>query len=167
LSRREQSVFDPNFLSVIREWFTATGNIFAVVRCSATAGAREYYWYSQYAAFEADLRRFPAQADVIVFKHNQFPLRGTIDDLFIHTALDRLPDNIELMIAWTDTPPNGVLYVSSCDSHAELLSELRHKDRKNDQVAIGLYAPWHEPDNKNMISALVPLPDGSLRRGIY
>ena len=167
MARHEQSIFDPAFLQVIREWFTANSDIFVAVRYSATAGARKYYWYSQYAAFEENIQRFPAQADVIVFKNDQFPLRGTINDLFIRAALDHFPDNTELMIAWTDTPPNGELYVSSCDSHEELVSHLSHNDRNSNQVAIGLYAPWHKPDNRNMISALVPLPDGSLRRGVY
>jgi hypothetical protein len=62
-------------------------------------------------------------------------------------------------------PPDSRVYLSVCDAHVDLVETLQESQGK--YAAIGLYPPWHMPDNEKMISALVPLPDGTLKRGVY
>lgn len=162
---KEQSVFADEFLNAVHRWFLAHPDIFVVARYSAMAGAREYFWFKDFSKFQAQLRSFPPQTDVIVFRDNQFPLRGIVDDTFISQVLASIPDNTEAMVADIVQPPDESVYLWACDTHAELIETLH--DLREESAAVGLYAPWHMPDNETMISALVPLPDGTLKRGIY
>jgi hypothetical protein len=165
MAHKEQSVFGDNFLNTVREWFLAQNDIFVVARYSATAGVREYYWFKHFDKFHAQLKSFPPQADVIIFRDKQFPLRGTVDDALIRQALVLIPEDTEASIANMVQPPDTSIYLWGCDNHAEILETLH--DIRGENAAIGLYPPWHMDDNEKMISALVPLPDGTLKRGVY
>jgi hypothetical protein len=165
MATKEQSVFEAHFLDTVRAWFVVHYDIFVVVRYSAMTGAREYFWFKDFGKFQAQLKCFPPQANVIVFRDKQFPLRGIVTDTLIRQALDLIPDNTEAMVANIVQPPDDSIYVWPCDTHAELTEALH--DLRGEYAAIGLYPPWHMPDNENMISALVPLPDGTLKRGVY
>lgn len=160
-----QSVFDASFLDVVRAWFTMSNNIFVVVRYSRMAGAKDYFWFSDYAPLDSLLHRLPPQTEVIAFRDNQFPLHGVVDDSFIQQVLALIPENTEAMISDSIAPSNARIDITICESHSELLESLRELTHMN--IVVGLYAPWHDNDNERMISALVPSPDGTLKRGIY
>lgn len=162
---KEQSVFEQSFLSTVHEWFMAHHDIFVVVRYSSMAGARQYFGFKDFGKFQAQLKNFPPQADVIVFRDKQFPLRGMVNDAFIRQALASIPDNTEASVAGIVQPPDASVYLWACDTHAELVETLQ--DLRGEYAAVGLYPPWHMPDNEKMISALVPLQDGTLKRGCY
>jgi hypothetical protein len=161
----EQSVFEQRFLNTVRQWFIEHHDVFVVARYSHMAGGREYFWFSDFAVWAECLKRFPPQTDLIVFRDNQFPVRGIVDERLILRALALIPDNTEAMVTDQLEPPNDRISVWACDTHRELIEALH--DFAGNPAAIGLYAPWHEPDNDRMISALVPLPDGTLKRGVY
>jgi hypothetical protein len=165
MPHQEQSVFDSSFLNTVEQWFTACGDIFVVARYSKMAGARYYFWFKKFDTFRAQLDLFPSQTDVIVFRDNQFPLRGIVDESLIGQALNLIPDKTEAMIAGSLEPPDSRVSIWAADTHTEMLDVLQ--DKKAEPASIGFYAPWHEPDNESMISAVVPLPDGTLKRGVY
>ena len=154
-----------NFLNTIEEWFSQSGDIFVVARLSKMAGARMYSWFSTYPAFWSQVDKFPPQTQVIVFRERQFPLRGIVTPELISRALGVIPEHTEAMVTRGITPPDSLISLWACDTHAELLETLQ--DLVGVPVSIGLYVPWHRPDTENMISAIVPLPDGTIRRGIY
>ena len=162
---KEQSVFDERFLNTVREWFAARQDIFVVARYSAMAGAREYFWFKDFDRFRARLEQFPPRTDVCVFREDQFPLRGIVDNDLIQRVLALIPDRTEAMVADRIEPPDTSQYVWPCDTHAELIEVL--DDLRGEPAAIGPYATWRLPDSDTMISALVPLPDGTLERGVY
>jgi hypothetical protein len=160
----ETSAFEPVFLNTIQVWFEQTHDIFVVVRYHATAGGREYFWFSEYDAFEAMLRTRPPMADIIVFKERQAPMRGKVVELR-DQALKLMPERAEWMVIKRAEPTNTSIYVSYVDTPQEL-HEIFVDDPSED-VAVGPYPQWHLADSETMISALIPLPAGTLRRGIY
>jgi len=162
---KERSVFEGDFLNTVHEWFVANNDIFVVARYSAMAGAREYFWFKDFGKFQAQLKRFPPQTHVIVFREKQFLLRGIVGDDFIRQALASVPDNTEASVANLIQPPDTSVYLWACDTHAELTETLH--DLRGEYAAVGLYPAWWERDHENMISALVPLSDGTLKRGVY
>jgi hypothetical protein len=162
---REQSVFERSFLDAVQPWFAARNDIFVVARYSAMAGAREYFWFDDFALFVERLKRFSPQTDVSVFRDNQFPLRGIVDDELIRQALELIPENTEAMVTDRLAPSNGSIYLWACDTHRELTDALR--DLVGAPAAIGRYPPWHRLDNDHLMSGLVPFPDGTLKRGVY
>lgn len=164
---QEQSIFDSSFLDPVEEWFALRGEIFVVARFSHTAGARGYLWFKRFESFKAQIHLFPPRTDVIVSRDDLFPLRGIVDDQFIAQSLALIPDPAEAMVLDLIEPPDGEVnrHLWYSDTHTELREILQDLMGKN--ASVGLYAPWHEADNEKLISALVPLPDGTLKRGAY
>lgn len=161
----ERSVFDSNFLNQVKDWFKKTQDIFVFVRYSATAGNKDCFWFSDYDSFYHTIEKFPANADVIVFEDNQFPLRGIVDEAFIQNILSTFPDNTELSFVDKITPSNGLIDLYYCDSHRDIKESLA--EFYGEPIAIGLKSQWWRNDSDIMISALVPLADGTLKRGVY
>lgn len=91
--------------------------------------------------------------------------KSAFGDEFIRQTLELIPDNTEAMVTRGVEPSDTDIYVWPCDTHADLLETLQ--DLPGEPVSVGFYAPWHDEDNENMISALVPMPDGTIKRGIY
>lgn len=161
-------IFDKEFLNTVESWFEATHDIFVVVRYSAMAGAKEYFWLREFETFMNIIWPLPPQADVMVFRRNQFPLRGVADNDLLQDALIKFNDNSDLMIIEHAEPPDSNVGVRYTDSHAELIEKLTDPDDLVGlPISVGEAAPWHENDNEDMISALVPLPDGNIKRGVY
>jgi hypothetical protein len=160
-----QSAFSSSFCGTVQKWIDQYHDLFVVVRYHAMAGAREYFWFSNYDAFANVLSNCPPMSNIVVFRDNQIALRGTVDSKLFEQAVELIGENTEWMIADTVEPPNSALYVWTGDTHQELIEQLN--DMVGQLISIGPYAKWHERDNEAMISALVPLPDGSIGRGVY
>lgn len=161
----ERSVFDSNFLKQVKDWLSKTQDIFVFARYSDTAGNKGCFWFSDHDSFYHIIEKFPAKADVIVFKDNQFPLRGIVDEAFIQNIFSTFPGNTELSFIDKITPSNGLIDLYRCDSHKDIKESLA--EFYGEPIAIGLASQWWGNDSDIMISALVPLADGTLKRGVY
>ncbi|MBN8590175.1 MAG: hypothetical protein J0M33_00365 [Anaerolineae bacterium] len=159
------SVWDKTFLNLIEQWFLERNEVFVVARLSRVGGGRIYFWFSNFTSFTDQLRVFPPETDVIVFRNDLLPLRGHVTLDLIKQALTIIPDHIETMVVPALKPTNTDLHVWGCDNHAELQETLQ--DLRGQPVSVGYYPPWHESDNDEMISAIVPFTDGTLKRGVY
>lgn len=155
MSTDERSIFDNDFLNTIREWFIARQDIFVVARYSRMAGAKDYFWFKEFGHFQERLRRFPPQTEVIVFRDNQFPLRGLVTDSFIHQALDFIRDGAWAMVTNTIQPVDESISIWFCGTEAELMDTF--SNLLGQYASVGPEAPLHMADNETMISALVPL----------
>jgi hypothetical protein len=159
------SAFDSNFLSTVKQWLEEYHDTFVVARYSAMAGAKEYFWFKTWHAFRTQLDHFPPQTHVSVFRDNQFPLRGIVNPEFIRQTLIFIPDHSEAMVTSGLEPSDEAVSLWGPDTHAEMLDTLQ--DLVGEPVSVGFYAPWHKLDSETMISALIPLSDGTIRRGAY
>jgi hypothetical protein len=157
------------FLSTARRWIEANGEILMMIRYHAICGARAFEFLHSLETFERTLQDIPPRTCVIVFRDRQLPLRGRVDEGFIHRAREMMREGEDFLIddlekttvgaaSWFD---NAVV-----ETHDELLKWLRDGARYGKAVACGPHPPWLE-DNNAVISAVVPNEDGSVTAGAY
>ncbi|MSU80449.1 MAG: hypothetical protein EXS16_20470 [Gemmataceae bacterium] len=95
----------------------------------------------------------PVGADIEVFRDPQLPMRGTVDEAFIASALDAIPDGEEFLVLTMDALPGsgissrGMMGASHTDLR-ESLEELRGK-----RVALGVCPNFCVADHEGLASA--------------
>lgn len=160
-----RSVFDSSFLSQVHQWIEETGEVFIVIRHAYAAGAKDYIFISSFEQFEELIHSLPSSADVIVFKQRQLPIRGIADNTLLEIALQSIPDGEWwfLLCRYGEKPHD--FWSRGENSHDEMRRVFEEFCGK--YIALGLVPPFHESDNENMQSGIVPHRDGSLRAGPY
>lgn len=158
---------DREFLGRLESWFHGQSEVLMMIRFSHSAGAREFEFFSSFLSLSDRIRRLPPLASVIVFRKQQLPLRGIVDDDFISRCLSVIPDGSEYLVVETVRRVYGKaswFHDNSGTTHGQLLDDL--KDCIGAPVAVGLYPPWLE-DTEDVISAFVPDEQGIVRSGVY
>ena len=161
------STNDANFRSTVTNWLEESGEVSALIRYSHAGGSKSFEFFADDPAFSVCLANLPPRTCVTVFAVRQLPLRGTVDEAFIEQAKSSYIADTEYLIAGLDRIYCGAanwIDFSAGESVVELEEDLR--DRLGARVAVGAYPPWLH-DNDEVISAVVPHPDGSVERGVY
>lgn len=162
----ERSVFDNSFLSLVERWLTETGEIYVVIRYSHSAGAKDYLLIHTFLELQEKLRSLPAKTEVIVFRRRQLPIRGIADEKLLHLALSEISEGVEWTMEEYDA---NAQTISRCleggTERRELIESF--EEYKGVSVAVGKTPTFWDDDDEDMQSALVPLQDGSLVRGVY
>jgi hypothetical protein len=161
------STNEPAFQAKTARWIAERHEVLALIRYSHAAGSKAFEFFDSVDAFRARLRDLSPRTCVTVFGERQLPLRGRVNDDFIHHALALVPDGTEFVIVGLERVRYGecAWYPhTDGETSAELCQELREK--RGELVAVGLYPPWLE-DGENVISAVVPNPDGAVTTGVY
>jgi hypothetical protein len=162
-----QSSQTPAFLKTVKEWIAETGEVLVLIRYSYAAGNRSYEFFSSFSLFQERIAQCEPRTCFVVFRKPQLTLRGVVDDDFITKAMSIVPDGDEYLIAGLDEVHYGRmswLPNHSGESHLEMREDL--EDAKGTRVAFGPYPPWLK-DTDDVISAIVPLPDGKVECGVY
>jgi hypothetical protein len=157
------------FLSTVQSWIEASGEILAMIRFHASAGAKSFEFFRSLEAFQDRLQDVPPRTCVIAFREPQLPLRGRADNEFIRQALTLMPDGAEFLVVALEKTTIGTaswFHDAAGESHAELVGALRDASCHGKLVAVGLYPPWLK-DNEAVISAVVPDGDGIVTTGVY
>src|SRR6266496_2017638 len=154
-----RSVFDPSFQQLVRDWLTANDELYIVVRYAYAGGARAYLFIRSFNQFQQLLTSLPPQADVLVFRQPQLPLRGRADDDLLQRALTTIPDDREWVLVRLDERLTVDLRPVFGDTHEELQAAIR--GFWSQMIAVGLEPDWSAADHADLQSALVPLPDGT------
>jgi hypothetical protein len=157
-----RSAFDPAFLEQVKEWIEARGEVLVVIRYAYAAGGKDHLFVTSYEQFQSLLRRLPSMADVIVFRQTQLPIRGIADEALLDRACAQIPDGEWWFLVCPEGDPGHTEGENSHEALKEILEEYQGK-----YVAIGLDPPFHEADNPNMQSGLIPMPDGTIKAGAY
>src|SRR5262249_55027474 len=126
-----------------------------------------YEFFRDIEAFVARLRDLPPSASVVVFRERQLSLRGVVNDDFVERAKHRVKGK-RWTIARTSMITRGNhAWFHNTDgcSVNELEEELRDTFCWGQPVAVGEEPNWH--DLERTIEAIVPEPDGAVKRGIY
>ena len=156
---RISDTYDPardiseSFISTIGRWIAAQGEVFVVLRYLRAAGSKDFALCRSLGAFRSLCEQVPAGTDIVVFRQPQLPLRGSVTEDFIRSALDTVPDGTEYMIVVLEpTSETGIArWESSGESHVELRADL--DDWPGKLVAVGRCPRFCDPDNEQMISA--------------
>ncbi len=158
---------DPKFLRTLEDWFKSQSEILIEIRYRCGAGSQDFELLSSFQALSERIRELPAGACVTAFRKPQLPLRGVVDDNFVAKCLEEIPDDSEYLVAETIRRVYGrrsFFHCGSGESHAELRDDL--EECRGTPVAAGLYPPVFE-QSSDVISAVVPDADGTIRAGPY
>ncbi len=120
-------------------------------------------------AFKGRLQELRPRTCITVFRDQQLPLRGRVNEEFTRHALELVPDGTEFLIVALQKTAIGAaswFCEAAGESHGELVKELRGPNFYGKQVALGPYPPWLD-DTNAVISAVVPDEDGIVTAGIY
>ncbi|HEY3325320.1 MAG TPA: hypothetical protein VGP72_33010 [Planctomycetota bacterium] len=163
------SVNDLTFSSTVQQWIEANGEVLALIRFHASAGAKSFEFFRSMDDFKIRLADLPPRTCVIVFRDHQLPLRGRVDEEFIRKASALVPNGVEFLVVVLERISMGAaswFHDAAGQTHDELIEELRDSYCYGKSVAVGPYPPWLE-DTAAVISAVVPNSDGSVTVGIY
>lgn len=168
LAMQNVSTSNPEFADEVANVLRMNGEIVAVFRFHASAGARSYEFFASLEAFFHRIFELPPKTSVIVFRKAQFPIRGVTDNSLIERAKDVVPDGTEWAIVRTTPITMGSqswFHVFEESSHVELENELRDEYCWGHPVAVGVEPDWHNLEIT--FSAVKPHEDGRVERGIY
>ncbi|MDQ5824883.1 MAG: hypothetical protein M3441_11865 [Chloroflexota bacterium] len=155
---------DYRFRQTVKEWLNEQGELLVLIRYSHAAGSRDYLLVDEPSQFEDRLDKLRPMTSIIVFRQPQLPLRGIVDSQFIEMALQTISEGTEYLALYLDEYEYPWSHFHHGDSKEELRADLQEWLGK--RAAFGPYPPWLE-DNEDVISAIVPGPDGVVRVGVY
>lgn len=145
---------------------TENGEIYIVIRYSHSAGAKDYFLIHTFLEFQEKLHSLPAKAEVIVFRHRQLPIRGVADESLLGQALSEIPEGVEWTMEEYDANTQTISRcLESGTERRELVESF--EEHKGLSVAVGKTPTFWQDDDEDMQSALVPMKDSSLVRGVY
>lgn len=158
---------DQKFLGTLEAWLRDMSEILVLIRYSRAAGSKDFEFFSSFQVLSDRIRELPPLACVIAFKQPQLPFRGVVDDNFIASCLNNIPDGSEYLVVESVRRVYGRMswfHHASGESHAELRGDL--EDSRSASVAVGLYPPWLQ-DTNDVMSAVVPDERGVVTGGVY
>lgn len=129
-----------------------------------------------FPSFLNRLKRLPASTLVNVYRQYDLPLRGTVSERLIQSALDTLPSNASYLIVYLQPRDNWRLAAEyeksggwlnsfqNDEGRASLEGNLR--DTLGEEVAVGLEPEWREQSD-NIVCAVVPNAEGLVQVGVY
>jgi hypothetical protein len=160
-----RSVYDPTFLTQVHQWIQETGEVFIVIRYAYMAGAKDYIFVPSFEQFEELIHSLPPLADVSVFKERKLPIRGIANNELLEVALKSITDGEWWFLLCRHGDKPSDFSSDGANSHQEMCRIF--EEFHGEYIAIGLDPPFHENDNENMQSGIVPHQDGSVLAGAY
>jgi hypothetical protein len=158
------SATDRKFLGALENWLRSLPEILVLIR-RPRAGEMAFEFFSSFEALSNRIRELPPRTWIIA--RRQLPLRGVVDDRFIASCLDRIPDGAEFLVLETERRTAGRMswfHSDAGETHAELREAL--EESRGAPVAVGPYPPCLEVSD-DVVSAIVPDENGIVRADSY
>ena len=166
----ERSTTDENFLSQVELWLEADGEVFVVVRLLNAGGSKSYEHFKSISSFTERLSQLTPATSIVVCKGVHLPLRDIVNQSYISSALNQIPDGSDWLIVRETLYTCGAASWfpdSIGDTQQELESELQDDTYFGQPVRAGIEPPWWEGDSDTIVSAYVPNADGSVTPAAY
>jgi hypothetical protein len=148
------------FLERVAAWINDAGEVLVILRYLRAAGAKDFALCRTRHEFESLVKAAPRGADIEVFRDRQLPLRGLVDDGFIESAVQMIPEGREYLLVTTETQPGSRIsrFGDIGASHIELRESLA--ELMGSEVALGVCPDFCRPDGEGLISASKDGVDG-------
>lgn len=142
----------PSYLSTVRSWIKATGEVLVIMRYLRAAGAKDYAIVRSAEEFDRLVDVCPIGTDIIVFRDKMLPLRGVVDNTFVKHVQESLPEDMEcLFVKMKPEKPGDPRCFGEFGYMRHLNSDL--EDMVGETIAIGGCPDFTGPDNEAMVSA--------------
>lgn len=162
----ERSIYEAELLVLVKNWIEEMREVMVVMRYANWGGAKDYYLFTDYEAYEAAIKKAPTATDVIVFKQKHLPHRGIANGDLKGIMATLWNPGIPWMMA--KLAYNCPLEISQWEDEDDVESfDEAFEGFRGEYVAVGLIPAWWENDHEDMQSGLVPAPNGKLHRGAY
>lgn len=158
----DRSVYDYAFLGEVSYWFETTDELFVAVRYAHAGGDRDYLFASSFEQILDLANILPPTTDIVVFRQKQLPYRGTADEQLLGTVLAEIPDGTEWLLLTLRREGEQDYTSKSGSTHEALRAAFGEFSGKH--VMVGVAPTFSAADGEDAQSALVPFPDGSVRR---
>jgi hypothetical protein len=141
------------FLERVSEWIQRSGEVLVILRYLRAAGAKDFALCRTRGDFERLVESVPTGTDIEVFRDPQLPLRGTVDEALIASALIAIPYGEEYLLVTTEVRPGSNIsrFGDIGCSHADLRESL--EELMGADVALGACPAYCVPDHEGLISA--------------
>jgi len=143
----------PQYLETAREWIAATNEMFVVMLYIGMAGSKDYAFIKTFDEFLKLIENSSLGTEFVIFKDKQLPLRGTVTEPFISSAMEMIAEGEEYMLVeLSPSSPESLLHDGVMgDTHEDLEEDLT--DRMGEMVALGPCPQFWDEDNERMVSA--------------
>lgn len=155
------------FQTRVKQWIEVSGEILSMFQLANAGGVKWFEFFWDFESFSNRVIEQKPMTLVTVFSCHSLPMRGTVDEQFISTAVATIPDGVEWLVvklAKTNYGCASWFDHQTGSTSAELESELR--DCFSDSVAVGFCPNWFE-ETESVTTAVVPDSDGMIRLGAY
>jgi hypothetical protein len=142
----------PTFLNRVTDWIERAGEVLVILRY-LNSGAKDFALCRTRSEFEDLVDSVPRGTDIEVLRDRQLPIRGVVDDAFIRSALDSLPDGQEYLLMTSETLPGSKIsrFAEMGESQAELRESL--SELIGAEVALGRCPDFCVADHEGLVSA--------------
>ncbi len=161
----DEDISLPDLTDGAYRWIARLGEVLAIARYSRAAGARDYKLFGEPGAFGEWVAVLPPDTSVLVVADYDLPLRGAAADV-----VRMVPEEsaVEWLVLAEGTGHEGRDESWECWGTAEVKMYL--SECGSAAVVVGRMPAWNPAvaeEEAELLSAIVPRPDGSVHRGIY
>lgn len=170
------STKDEAFLLAIQRQFNLRGEILVEIAYSHAAGSRDFTLFESFQELQNSLKDLRTLTLYTVFLKYDLPVRGIVDGQLIQSARARFTGDANYLIVYRHPRDDwrcaaqygeGRGWLNSHqigEGAADLEACLR--DTLGEEVAIGL-EPECRRDSNDVLYAIAPTADGSVKFGVY
>ncbi len=143
-----------DFENTVRQWITQQGEVVILLDHIFTSPIP--YLCLRFEPLMEDISKLNLipGSTIIALKEYDLPVRGVVDDAFIHKAIAMLPQETECILMLPDIKGN-FHYEKHLETSAEFLEEI---DKYRGQIAVFGKFPWYEYLGNGLIQVEAKLP---------
>jgi hypothetical protein len=135
---------DPDVVAIVSTWLGATGELFVYHNWYASGGSGYRYFVRSLDDYQDLVRKAPPRSDFEVFRKQQYPLRGVVDDHLLEAALALIKDGEWYEIVFLDGYPKEIGGPGSGNSHTELRQDMAECRGVKVGVGVDVLSMWEQ-----------------------
>ncbi len=128
------SIYDEPTLQRVKAWMANAGELLVELNYPHSGGSGTYYFVASFTDLTDMIEQARSGAIFYIYRRQQFPIRGNVDDPFIQRVMNEIPDGEWYLYTQLDFYPMPVSYGSG-NTHTELRTDL--EDYRGTFVCVG------------------------------
>jgi hypothetical protein len=117
-------IHDQHVIATVQDWLAHSHELWVELYYPHSGAGGTFYFISTTADFHDLVHQARGGAIFFILRHQQYPIRGLVDDAFIQDAVANIPDGTAYEIVDLAVYPTALSFYGSGDSHHELREDL-------------------------------------------